>query len=253
MVGIPVTCFNGVVYYATTNPRVSIPATGYCIACIPGATIEGCKYLYRARDAPPMERAAIWGEAAGSLIGGYYAGLGIAKGFPLGTRLVGRVVVVESAGGVVGAGAALTEEGAIVAGTHAARGTVVVESAGGVKSFLLDKKHASQFAKEIVEINKKFSGGELLNSCPSSAIHTALYYESIVDQGASIFKSIVKDHIFLEGNKRTAIEVFKSFARKNRITIHLLDSELIDIAERVAIGHLEDISKISAALVRVKP
>ncbi|WP_223810846.1 RHS repeat-associated core domain-containing protein [Paenimyroides baculatum] len=64
------------------------------------------------------------------------------------------------------------------------------------------------FSDEIISINKKFADGTLLNSTPSSAVNTALYYDNVVDQGASIFRSIAHGHMFGNGNERTAVEVY---------------------------------------------
>ena len=95
-----------------------------------------------------------------------------------------------------------------------------------------------------------FSDGVLLNGSPGSAINTALFQGSVVDQAASIFKSISRNHMFANGNKRTAVEVFKSFASKSNIPVNLTDSQLLDIATDVATGALDDVSQIGAALIR---
>lgn len=39
-----------------------------------------------------------------------------------------------------------------------------------------------------------------------------MYYETAAEQGASIFRSISGGHMFMNGNKRTAVAAFQSFA-----------------------------------------
>ena len=72
--------------------------------------------------------------------------------------------------------------------------------------FLEDIDNIKSFAAEILEFNKQTEGqGKLLSGSPSSAINTALYYDDILEQGASIFKTIVKNHMFtmaINGQRR---------------------------------------------------
>ena len=42
-------------------------------------------------------------------------------------------------------------------------------------------------------------GVVLLSGSPSSAINTAGYYATIPEQGASIFKTIIKNKMFMDG------------------------------------------------------
>lgn len=71
------------------------------------------------------------------------------------------------------------------------------------------------FADEIIAINKTTDGaGLLLNGTPESAINSAMYYESAADQGSAIFRSIYNGHMFLNGNKRSAVAAFQAFAEQ---------------------------------------
>lgn len=81
-------------------------------------------------------------------------------------------------------------------------------------------------------------------------MNTALFQGNVIDQAASIFKSISRNHMFNNGNKRTAVEMFKSFAAKSDIPVNLSDNELLDIATKVATGALDDVSQIGIALIK---
>ena len=116
-------------------------------------------------------------------------------------------------------------------------------------NFLLNQVNIDDFVDEIILINKKYSNGQLLNGNPLSAINSALYYENVVEQGASIFRSIAHGHMFGNGNKRTAVDMIKSFAKKANITINKSDNELLDLASKIATGEIEDVTEIAIKLI----
>lgn len=106
------------------------------------------------------------------------------------------------------------------------------------------------FADEIVKVNKTTDGGGvLLNGNPNSAINSALYYEVASEQGASIFRSISHGHMFLNGNKRTAVAAFQIFAERTGI-VTVSRSQMLDIATKVAQGEITDVSSIAKLLTQ---
>ena len=110
--------------------------------------------------------------------------------------------------------------------------------------------NASSFADEIVRINKTTNGeGVLLNGTPASAINSAMYYETAVEQGASIFRSISGGHMFMNGNKRTAVAVFQSFAKLHGLKTANYQ-QLMNVATQVATGQISDVSQIAKMLIR---
>ena len=110
--------------------------------------------------------------------------------------------------------------------------------------------NAVSFADEIVALNKATDGGgALLNGTPSSAINTAMYYETAAEQGASIFKSIAYNHMFLNGNKRTAVAAFESFASQHGLKT-VSHQQMMDIATKVATGQVKDVTQITKLLIR---
>ncbi len=109
----------------------------------------------------------------------------------------------------------------------------------------------AKFADEITALNKATDGGGKLmgNTSPLTALQSASYYDNAAEQGAAIFQSISHGHMFVNGNKRTAVNAFKSFAKKAGLNINHTDDQLMDIATRVATGELSDVSEIAKALL----
>ena len=106
------------------------------------------------------------------------------------------------------------------------------------------------FANEIVSLNKATEGGGvLLNGNPSAAINSAMYYEKASEQGAAIFRSIAHGHMFVDGNKRTAVEAFISFAKIHGLKI-VSKEEMFNVAYKVAQGIVTDVSEISKMLTK---
>ena len=84
---------------------------------------------------------------------------------------------------------------------------------------------------------------------PATAINTAMYYESVGEQGAAIFRSISHGNMFVNGNKRTAVAVFEAFARQNQLKT-VSQQEMLDITAKVAQGTITDISEIAQMLIK---
>lgn len=78
----------------------------------------------------------------------------------------------------------------------------------------------------ICQLNKKLTGNitdenrkEKVEGCFSS-LH---YYESVGEQVISIVRSIIKNHYFVDGNKRTAVLVLYLLSEYNHL--HLIPNE----------------------------
>lgn len=76
-----------------------------------------------------------------------------------------------------------------------------------------------------------------------------MYYETVAEQGASIFRSISAGHMFMDGNKRTAVSAFQSFARQNGLKT-VSQQQMLDIATQVATGLIRDVSQIAKMLIK---
>ncbi|WP_118973851.1 Fic family protein [Taibaiella koreensis] len=109
---------------------------------------------------------------------------------------------------------------------------------------------ASSFADEIIAFNKTTDGGgHLISGTPSSAIDSAMYYETAPEQGAAIFRSISRNHMFMNGNKRTAVAAFQSFAKQHGLNT-VGQEQMMDIATQVINDKVTDVSQIAKMLIK---
>ncbi len=144
--------------------------------------------------------------------------------------------------------------GAPVAVPEAAAGeqaaSEVAASSAAEAGINSNKFNADELIEAIYKANKATNGeGKLISSTPESAINSASYYATVNEQGASIFKSIVKGHMFLDGNKRTGIAAIQEFAKQMGLNT-TSEAELTRIALEVAEGKITDISIIAQQLFR---
>lgn len=105
----------------------------------------------------------------------------------------------------------------------------------------------SLIPEDIIEINKNVDEGivkdyNLVASCLSS-FH---YYNNIKDQISSIFKSIVLNHSFNNGNKRTAVVFLVITAKQTGNSVsNLSNKQLFNITLNIANGKLTKVEEIS--------
>ncbi|XZF16695.1 RHS repeat-associated core domain-containing protein [Chitinophagaceae bacterium MMS25-I14] len=108
----------------------------------------------------------------------------------------------------------------------------------------------TSFAEQIITLNKATEGGGiLLNGNPTTAINTALYYETAAEQGSAIFRSISNGHMFIDGNKRTAVAAFQLFAEQFGLTT-VSEAQMTQVATQVATGEITDVSEIAKLLTK---
>jgi death-on-curing family protein len=101
---------------------------------------------------------------------------------------------------------------------------------------------------EIFAINKVFGGITTMNGHPSTALATAANYEGFYRKAAVIIRSIVKTHMFDNGNKRTAHAVYDLSVKRNGITTGASAKIVQKILNQVATGELSSIDDIANAL-----
>jgi len=97
--------------------------------------------------------------------------------------------------------------------------------------------------QEIIEINRMFDQGKVINkSSLEFAVASAKKTKDWITQLAYLLRSIVMDHVFEEGNKRTAAAVFMTY-----VEIHkkAYDEYKVDLLIRDLIQKkITDIAKI---------
>ena len=97
--------------------------------------------------------------------------------------------------------------------------------------------------KDMVLINKEFSNGAIINkSNLEFAVSSANKTKDWIAQLSYIIRAIIIDHVFEEGNKRTAVAVMIAYikAHKKSYDINKLDKIVVTIIKK----NITDISKI---------
>lgn len=102
--------------------------------------------------------------------------------------------------------------------------------------------------KEIIEINQIILNQEdtkIANINCSSCLSSYIYYDKIEEQIASIVYGIVKNHYFIDGNKRTALAVFYKLCKDNNISLN--SKNRADSIQTIASSNL-DIKEVTKLL-----
>ena len=101
-------------------------------------------------------------------------------------------------------------------------------------------------SKTIKIINKEVTGDGIVLSVGmiDSCLSSYMYYEDITEQISSIFRGLIKNHAFVDGNKRTAVIVLFILVQELNMNIAINDSQLFNIIIKIAKGNfdVEDIA-----------
>lgn len=103
---------------------------------------------------------------------------------------------------------------------------------------------------EIMLINSKF-GGQIACNDISTLMANASNYNGLYNKSASIIRDIAGGHMFDNGNKRAAVEVFEQLVIKNKVDAPSRDP-VWSVADRVAQGELRSTDEMSSALRGLK-
>ena len=106
---------------------------------------------------------------------------------------------------------------------------------------MLNPKQLMIFVHKFVIIESKELDGihnsEAFDSVPNSIFHTfngQALYPSVEDKAAFLAFGIIKDHIFKNGNKRTAVGVMLQFLKLHGISLAYTQQDLIDLGLKIA-------------------
>ena len=80
---------------------------------------------------------------------------------------------------------------------------------------------------------------ESVVAAPAQHVFGQALYPSIYDKAAVYIRSIIADHPFVDGNKRTAITAGVIFLQRNGLTMTASAVQLEDFAVQVAVDHLD--------------
>jgi death-on-curing protein len=102
--------------------------------------------------------------------------------------------------------------------------------------------------QDIKDINKIVTGhGDVLNETMlESALSSFHYYETEEEQVCSIWRGLIKNHSFRDGNKRTALICLSVMCDLIGLPLHMTNSEAFKYTLDVANSNMyvEDIAKM---------
>uniref|UniRef100_UPI0012DF29BE type II toxin-antitoxin system death-on-curing family toxin n=1 Tax=Anaeroarcus burkinensis TaxID=82376 RepID=UPI0012DF29BE len=103
-------------------------------------------------------------------------------------------------------------------------------------------------ASEIKSINNTFGGRIELNGSIESVLENSARYDGFWEKTAAITRSIVNNHTFDNGNKRTAMTVIQELMERNGISTGVTVEGMKDVIYKISTGELKDVNEIAKAL-----
>lgn len=103
-------------------------------------------------------------------------------------------------------------------------------------------------AGEIRYLNNTFGGSIELNGSIHSILENASNYNGFWEKTAAITRSIVNNHTFDNGNKRTAFAVVQELMERNGISSGAGPERIKDVIYKISTGQLKDVNEIAKAL-----
>ena len=95
-------------------------------------------------------------------------------------------------------------------------------------------------AKDIMAINLQFAEGNFMNkSSLLYALDQANESKSWLKQCAFLVRAILIDHVFEEGNKRTAAAVIVGFFEENALSFH--PEEIAEVVAQIVTKNITDL------------
>lgn len=94
-------------------------------------------------------------------------------------------------------------------------------------------------ANHIIQMNQAVTGVVVdpeRRQKVSSAFASVNYYDTIEERITCIVSAVIKNHYFLDGNKRTALFVYLVLCQLNSLKVNHTSSELANIMEAIAVS-----------------
>ncbi len=97
---------------------------------------------------------------------------------------------------------------------------------------------------EIIEINKRFGDGKIINN----SIYYAIDQKSVISKISYLLRALIIDHPFSDGNKRTAYMVTRLLFERAGIDIN--KDSLLKIIIRISRENINNINEINSLVER---
>lgn len=97
--------------------------------------------------------------------------------------------------------------------------------------------------KDVISINQKYDEGKVINEGSLSfALESIKKSQDWLEQVAYIVRALLLDHIFQDGNKRTAAKIIMTALERHGFDFN--EEEIIKLAIRLSKSDLKDIKEI---------
>jgi prophage maintenance system killer protein len=105
------------------------------------------------------------------------------------------------------------------------------------------------YINEIININKKFANGNIVNKSSLEFALSAIKTKGWIDQVAYLVRALLIDHVFEDGNKRTAATIITVYFTEFEIGFDL--QKIANIIIKIASQNINNVSKIKRMIKNV--
>ncbi len=105
------------------------------------------------------------------------------------------------------------------------------------------------YIDELVKINKKFANGNILNKSSLEFALSSIKSKGWIDQVAYLVRALLVDHVFEDGNKRTAASIIIVYYTEFRVGFD--SAKVAKVTRDITAKNINDISKIKRMIKNV--
>ncbi|MBW2977854.1 hypothetical protein KY331_03340 [Candidatus Woesearchaeota archaeon] len=98
------------------------------------------------------------------------------------------------------------------------------------------------YINEIININKKFANGNIVNKSSLEFALSAIKTKAWIDQVAYLVRALLIDHVFEDGNKRTAASIIIAYYTEFEIGFD--PQKIVEAIIKITSKNINNVSKI---------
>ncbi|MBW2965643.1 hypothetical protein KY342_00905 [Candidatus Woesearchaeota archaeon] len=105
------------------------------------------------------------------------------------------------------------------------------------------------YLNELININKKFARGIVVNKSSIEFALSSIKTKSWIDQVAYLIRAILLDHVFEDGNKRTAASIIIAYYTEFEIGFD--PQKITEVIIKITSKNINNVSKIKRMIKNV--
>jgi prophage maintenance system killer protein len=105
------------------------------------------------------------------------------------------------------------------------------------------------YINEIININKKFANGNIVNKSSLEFALSAIKTKGWIDQVAYLVRALLIDHVFEDGNKRTAASIIIAYYTEFKIGFD--PQKITEVIVKITSKNINNVSKIKRMIKNV--